>query len=439
MNTRPRDICTAAFHDDVERLRQLVVVAGVYTGRWQPPCRVDTSPAARASLEAPLGWDDGMEGDGGVQRRTSATPAERNPIISEDAADEMTEVISEEEMAALMAHPDLQWVTQAYALESTNVDDNAAAAAAVDENNNALQGGEGDDAELLDEAEEEAAEADRQAQQHDLLIYRCLLAEQRHRESVAQRLQQHGLLHTSVTPPVNMTTYGILFSCREKAVCAAFPGSLSSAPSLGKENTLAAHPSDTTTTTTSLQVRWQPSKRSRYAGTPLHWAVLARAHSTVKFLVEHGADETAGLRSTDDGLPEARAEEEEEDNDGSSTAATAAAAKVLAQLTPAAMAEANESLPTLRVLEAALAARTAEEENRRLFYVALKNRMERRKQRYVQRRQIAMARRALQVQAQFEAEERERAANEQAAAADAEGGEGEPEEVADEELDDGDE
>lgn len=374
MSTRPRDICTAAFYDDLERVRQLVVAAGVYTGRWQPPCHINTSPAVREGIDADLMADGAaVSDDGPSSRRANVSSHEADTILSEEEAEELTELISEEEMTALMAHPELQRVTQAYALEPAD-----------DENN---------DSELLDEEEEEAAEADRQAQQHDLLIYRCMLAEQRHRESVAQRLQQHGFVQVSTTPPVDLTPYGILFSCREKAV----PSSSAWAPGEEVESSATATP---------LQVRWQPSKRSRYAGTPLHWAVLGRAHAMVKFLVEHGADELAGLIFVDSTTT--RSTPAKGEHAASDSMKDTTAMRVLAQLTPGSMAEANESYATLHVLDAALAARAANQADREAFYVALEQRMQRRQQRYVRRRQIAVARRALQANAQREAEEWEK-------------------------------
>ncbi|KPI84140.1 hypothetical protein ABL78_6814 [Leptomonas seymouri] len=393
MLARPRDLHTAAFHDDTERLRQLIVAAGVYTGRWQPPCHIETSPANRAVLEADLPDDGAADGAARGERshRGNEPPQEGDAIVSEDVADELAELISEDEMVALAAHPELQRVMQAYALDVAAAEDEEDAA----NDDNGDGGAEGNDNELLDEDEEEAAEADRLAQQHDFLIYRCLLAEQRHRESIAQRLQQHGLLQTSTTPPVNMVSYGILFSCRAQSISPPRSEELNEDPADGTSDAPAAPGASI-----SLQVRWQPSKRSRYGGTPLHWAVLSRAHAAVKFLVEHGADETLGLQEIGNASGAAAAE--------SGCDSAAAATKVLCQLTPAVMAIANESLPTLEVLETALAARAADQENRKAFYAALENRMQRRKERYAQRRQNALARRAQQVQAQREAEERER-------------------------------
>ncbi|KPA80779.1 hypothetical protein ABB37_04227 [Leptomonas pyrrhocoris] len=430
MNTRPRDLCTAAFHDDTERLRQLIVATGgVYTGRWQPPCHIDTSPAIRALLDAdtPAGDEDDATRNGGrgetpqqqqQQHRMGGPSYDSAQIVSDDVAEELAELLSEEEMADLMADPQLRRVTRAYTLDPTPAEE----AEEEEENNthhSSINNDDGDDHraesadgdddnDLFDESEAEAAETDRQAQQHDLLIYQCLLAEQRHRESVARQLQEHGLIHVSTTPPVNMNSYGILFSCREKAVL--MPHHHDETESHGND-TAAAAGTDDRGVVTSLQVRWQPSKRSRYGGTPLHWAVLARAHAMVKFLVEHGADEMAGLSSVVDTT--AGAETATARGHGSATATDAvAAAKVLSQLTPAVMAAANESLPTLQVLEMALAARTADQANRDAFYTALERRMRRRKEGYAQRRRNAVARRAQQAQAQREQEEADAAAEE---------------------------
>lgn len=388
MNTKPRDVCSAAFHGDTERLRQLVVAAGVYTGRWAPPCHISIDPLLCAAVDADVrGGGDGSDNSGGGGR--PAAPE----IISEEVADEMTEVLSEEEMTALLAHPELLRLTQAYTLEGLDdAEENGATAAGADADDD-----DGVDGELLDEGEEEEAEADRQAQQHDLLIFRCLFAEQRHRESLAQRLRQHGLLQVSVTPPVNMVSYGILFSCRERGM-----------PPLHEHHHTEGEGEDpmkaAETPATALQVRWQPSRRSTYAGTPLHWAVLARSHAMVDFLVRHGADETAGLRCLSS-LPSSNTNTDSSDS-------TSAAAKALAALTPSSIALANESLPTLQTLTAALDARDGDHANFTAFCAALEGRLERRKARYVQRRQMAVARRVLRAQQQREEDARAAAAAE---------------------------
>eukprot|EP00796_Vickermania_ingenoplastis_P008788 gene8788-6175_t len=44
------------------------------------------------------------------------------------------------------------------------------------------------------------------------------------------------------------------------------------------------------TSTASLTVHWKPSKRSRFPAYPLHWAVMGRSHGTLRFLVLNGAN-----------------------------------------------------------------------------------------------------------------------------------------------------
>ncbi|CAM36859.1 conserved hypothetical protein [Leishmania braziliensis MHOM/BR/75/M2904] len=284
----------------------------------------------------------------------------------------MEDVLGGEEMAKLTAHPALHAIVKAYSL-----DEQANGGAAEDGEDASKEGGadayyQDDDAALLDEDAEEAAEADREAQQRDILLYKRLLAHQLHCGSIAQHIQQHGLLRMSTTPPVDMTMYGILFSCREVP------------PASG-----AAEHSESSV---SLQVRWQPSKRSRYAGTPLHWAVLARAHDAVRFLVEHGADCTAGLKAvTNDGTaPDAQLMMYDQ--------------KVLATLTPARMAAANESHSTLEVLKRAVAAQAVTRADEEAFFVVLEERLRRRKEAYLRRLEEARMRR------QHESEEEARRA-----------------------------
>lgn len=40
----------------------------------------------------------------------------------------------------------------------------------------------------------------------------------------------------------------------------------------------------------ALTVHWKPSRRSRYPAYPLHWAVMGRSHGTLRFLIMNGAD-----------------------------------------------------------------------------------------------------------------------------------------------------
>ncbi|KAG5486292.1 hypothetical protein CUR178_07603 [Leishmania enriettii] len=357
MNKHPRDICTAAFEGDTARVQQLVTAAGVYSERWHSPFVVDTSAAARDAL---VSWEVVGNSEAGD-----------NDGIEED----MEEVLGEEEMAKLTAHPALRGILKSYSLdaqadEGTTGDEGAGAY------------GQDDDAMLFDEEAEEAAEEDRQAQQRDILIYKRLLAHQLHRDSIARHIQQHGLLHMSATPPVDMSLYGILFSCREVPAAAT-----AGAAALSE-------------TAVPLQVRWQPSKRSRYAGTPLHWAVLAREHDMVRFLVEHGADCTAGLKAVtyDGAAPDAQLAMYDQ--------------KVLATLTPACMATANESHHTLEVLERAVAAQVATRADEEAFFILLEERLRRRKEAYLHRREEARMQRLHEAEEQArraEAEEAEEA------------------------------
>lgn len=360
MNTRPRDICTAAFEGDTARVEQLVTAAGVYSGRWHSPFAVDTSAAARDALAHWEGVGDNQdnEGYGGAE-------------------EDIEEMLSGEEMAKLMAHPALCGIVKAYSLDRQ-------ALGGAAEDSEAASGEEGadaytqdDNAALLDEEVEEAAEEDRQAQQGDILLYKRLLAHQLHRNSVAEHIQQHGLLRMSTTPPVDMTLYGILFSCREVPTAAG-------GAAVSEESSVP------------LQVRWQPSKRSRYAGTPLHWAVLAHAHDTVRFLVKHGADCTAGLKAVT--------------NDGEAPDVQLARCdqRVLASLTPARMAADNESHGTLEVLERAVAAHEARRADEEAFFIMLEKRLQRRREEYLRRFEEARAHRLR------EAEEARRAEAEEA-------------------------
>ncbi|TPP51874.1 Ankyrin repeat family protein [Leishmania donovani] len=312
-DTRPRDICTAAFEGDTARVEQLVTAAGVYSGRWHSPFVVDTSAAARDALAhwEGVGNDEDDEGYGGAE-------------------EDIEEVLGEEEMAKLKAHPVLRGIVKAYSL-----DEQALGGAAED--------GEGAD-------------------------------------SVAEHIQQHGLLRMSTTPPVDMTLYGILFSCREVPTAAV-------GAAVSEESSVP------------LQVRWQPSKRSRYAGTPLHWAVLARAHDTVRFLVEHGADCSAGLKAVT--------------NDGAAPDAQLAMCdqKVLGSLTPARMAADNESHSTLEVLERAVAAQEARRADEEAFFIMLEKRLRRRREEYLRRFEEARAQRLREAEEarRAEAEEGEEA------------------------------
>ncbi|GET85759.1 hypothetical protein, conserved [Leishmania tarentolae] len=343
MSKRPRDICTAAFEGDTARVEQLVTAAGVYSGRWHSPFTIDTSASARDALAHWEGVRDENEGDGGAE-------------------EDIEEVLSEEEIAKLTAHPALRGIVNAYSLDEQahNGDEEGAGTYTQD-----------DDAALLDEVAEEAAEADRQAQQGDILLYKRLLAHQLHRSSIAEHIKAHGLLRMSTTPPVDMALYGILFSCHEIPIAAG--GAAVSERSL------------------PLQVRWQPSKRSRYAGTPLHWAVLARAHDMVRFLVEHGADCTAGLKAVT--------------NDGAAPDAEVAVCdqKVLEALTPARMAADNESHGTLEVLERALAAQEARRADEEAIFTVLEKRLQRRKELYLHRFEEARAQRLREAEEEEEA------------------------------------
>ncbi|CAC9442985.1 conserved hypothetical protein [Leishmania infantum JPCM5] len=357
MSTRPRDICTAAFEGDTARVEQLVTAAGVYSGRWHSPFVVDTSAAARDAIAhwEGVGNDEDDEGYGGAE-------------------EDIEEVLGEEEMAKLKAHPVLRGIVKAYSL------DEQALGGAAEDGEGAGAYMQDDDAALLDEEAEEAAEVDRRAQQGDILLYKRLLAHQLHRDSVAEHIQQHGLLRMSTTPPVDMTLYGILFSCREVPTAAV-------GAAVSEESSVP------------LQVRWQPSKRSRYAGTPLHWAVLARAHDTVRFLVEHGADCSAGLKAVT--------------NDGAAPDAQLAMCdqKVLGSLTPARMAADNESHGTLEVLERAVAAQEARRADEEAFFIMLEKRLRRRREEYLRRFEEARAQRLREAEEarRAEAEEGEEA------------------------------
>ncbi|KAG5511390.1 hypothetical protein JKF63_07353 [Porcisia hertigi] len=338
MNKHPRDICTAVFEGDITRVQQLVTAAGVYGGRWHSPFSVNTSAAARDALAR---WEDVGDGEAGDQG---------------DEESDMEDLLGEEAMEKLMAHPALVSVMKDFALDAE------AGGEGTDQ-----EGGVGsyrpddDDAALLDEEAAEAAEADREAQQRDISLYKRLLAHQLHRDSVADHLQRHGLLRMSTTPPVDMTLYGILFSCREA------PAALSAGA--------GGDAAEASESVVPLQVRWQPSKRSRFAGTPLHWAVLARAHDMVRFLVEHGVDSTAGLKAVT--------------VDGTALDPHPAFgdAKVLAALTPALMAAANESHTTFDVLERAVAAHKATRADEEAFFVVLEERLRSRKEAYLSRRE----------------------------------------------------
>ncbi|CBZ23382.1 conserved hypothetical protein [Leishmania mexicana MHOM/GT/2001/U1103] len=375
MNTRPRDICTAAYEGDTARVEQLVAAAGVYSGRWHSPFAVNTSATARDALAHWEGVGDDSERDGGAE-------------------EDIEELLEEEEMAKLTAHPFLRGIVKAYGLDEQALSSAAEDGEGASGDEDAGAYTQEDDAALLDEEAEEAAEADRQAQQGDILLYKRLLAHQLHRNSVTEHIQRHGLLRMSPTPPVDMTLYGILFSCREVPTAAG--GAAESESSV------------------PLQVRWQPSKRSRYAGTPLHWAVLARAHDMVRFLVEHGADCTAGLKAVaDDGAaPDAQLEMCDQ--------------KVLESLTPARIAADNESHGTLEVLERAVAAQEARRADEEAFFIMLEKRLQRRKEDYLHRFEEARAQRLREAEEarRAEAEEAEEAEESYASGEDGNGGSG---------------
>ena len=81
---------------------------------------------------------------------------------------------------------------------------------------------------------------------------------------VRKRLGTQGLLLTRQTA-VNVRQYGLLATAQDYEVT----------PS-GGSYTIAA--------------KWKPSKRSTYVAPPLLWAVLAKEHAAVRFLVLQGAD-----------------------------------------------------------------------------------------------------------------------------------------------------
>lgn len=138
------------------------------------------------------------------------------------------------------------------------------------------------------------------------------------RQAVGAMLAAPDLL-PSGTSPVTLTNYGISLSVREDAA-----QETSEEAAIGEVR---------------VTYYWKPCQHSTYAATPLHWAVLARAHAAVRFLVLHEApcDATVCWR-----------EKTEKD-----------VFQLPDDVTPAAVAAANRSPATLRVLEAAIAERDA--------------------------------------------------------------------------------
>lgn len=323
---RPRDICTAAFFGDIGRLQQLAKEQAL-GHRWY--------------IEPPI------DGDEAQQQQDSA-------LLDDDAEADFTE----EEVALIDADPQLKRIMEAYGPSP-----DAAS--------------EGQEPEDLDDEAAEEEEAEQLAQEAAIAAYRRLVRRRLHRDSIGRCFSTHGLITVGPAPPVDAQPYGMLCSCRDILTDRQMPST-------------DASPDDNHGAATALQLRWQPSKRSCFAGTPLHWAVVGRAADAVRFLVEHGADLSAGLQLVSSPSVTDPADSTLGCMDD---AAQAVLKKSMAAVTAETVAVANASHATLYLLRTASLVYAAAVQADEVASSRLENEMEQRKQRRSNRAEERVRRR----------------------------------------------
>lgn len=318
---RPRDICSAAFFNDLPRLRLLLHqdAPGGLEYRFN-------LERFLAHVNANANANANANGANGVPPPTSAPPAYDGV---EDEEEEETEFDNDLE-AALEADTELERLRKLYTLEEEDIDDDDAAAAA--EEAEAGTGGSEEDG-LYDP---DVVEAEMTAQEADFARFKRLLRHQAREKALAATLHKHGLL-VSGDSPAELQSYGVMFTSRE----------LSSEQRQrqghgAEEEAEVEVEEEKTSHVTPLAVRWLPSRVSPYVAGPLHWAALGRAHDAIRFLVANGVDAADEV-----GLGEERRKYGE----------GCGAFVFPPGLTAERLASMNESAETVRVLRAAVADR----------------------------------------------------------------------------------
>ncbi|CCW69035.1 unnamed protein product [Phytomonas sp. Hart1] len=192
------------------------------------------------------------------------------------------------------------------------------------------------------------AEDDVERQHADLALFRRIVRRQRREAALARAVDPPGLLQVGPNP-VALTSHGLFFRCAESQA-----GDREGPPQADNDGIART----TGETALPLRVSWRPSKRSPIRASPLHWAVLGRAHAAIRLLVELGADARQEIRH-DVGY----------------------GGGAVSGIAPEALAIANHSRETLKVLREAVTARNLLLERRSEEKQSIECRLEQRKAR----------------------------------------------------------